>query len=109
MSISRSLLVGVLAAVLGALTACATVASTRVGSGVAEDRLQFRGEVRHIPIEGGFWGIVAEDGRRFDPGALPPEFRRAGVKVEVSARPVDRVSFRQWGTPIEVLSIRALR
>jgi hypothetical protein len=68
--------------------------------------LQFRGEIVHLTLEGGFWGIVAEDGRRYDAGRLPPEFQQPGLKVWVSAKPVPgRVSFRMWGTPIELVHI----
>ena len=66
----------------------------------------FRGEVTHLTLEGGFWGIVAEDGRRFDPGQLPKAFQQAGRKVQVIARRTpDRISFRQWGQLIEIVEI----
>jgi hypothetical protein len=31
----------------------------------AEDEISFAGEVRWISVEGGFFGLVAEDGRKF--------------------------------------------
>lgn len=71
--------------------------------------LQFRGEVVHLAMEGGFWGIVAEDGRRYDPGRLPADLQQPGLKVRVTARPVQgRVSFRQWGVPIDVVHIERI-
>ena len=66
----------------------------------------FRGEVKHLTIEGGFWGIVAEDGQRYDPGKLPREFEQAGRKVRVVARRTpDQISYRQWGQLIEIVEI----
>jgi hypothetical protein len=67
---------------------------------------EFRGEVSHQALEGGFWAIVADDGRRFDPGKLPPEFQQAGLKVRVVAKLAkDRLSFRQWGQAIDIVSL----
>ncbi|VAX34664.1 hypothetical protein MNBD_NITROSPIRAE03-1102, partial [hydrothermal vent metagenome] len=37
--------------------------------------MTFLAEVKWIPLEGGFYGLVAKDGRRFLPLNLPPEFR----------------------------------
>lgn len=65
--------------------------------------LQIRGEVVYLDIEGGFWGIVGDDGRRYDPGRLAADFRQPGLKVQVTARAERaRVSFRMWGTPITI-------
>jgi hypothetical protein len=69
----------------------------------SEERLEFRAEVVYNAFERGFWGLVSEDGRRYDPGGLPREFQKPGLKVKVTARPVrDRVSFRMWGSPIAI-------
>jgi hypothetical protein len=73
--------------------------------GAGEAVLEFRAEVVRIELEGGFWGLVAEDGRKYDPGRLTPDFQQAGLKVRVSANRAPRVSFRMWGTPIDVLQI----
>lgn len=68
--------------------------------------LEFRGEIVHLAIEGGFWGIVAKDGRRFDPGAIPAEYQHAGLRVRVVARPAQgRLSFRQWGQAVDIVAL----
>lgn len=94
------------------LSAAGCAVPVRAGEPPAADRgatsatLQFRGEIVHLSFEGGFWGIVAEDGSRYDPGRLPPEFQQAGLKVLVTAKLVrERVSFRMWGKPIELVKI----
>lgn len=67
---------------------------------------EFRGEVAYLQIEGGFWGIVAVDGKRYDPGALPREFQQPGLRVRVVARLVQgRLSFRQWGQAIDIVAL----
>lgn len=88
-----------------ALLAAAGCAA-QAGDASPDSSLQFRGEIVHLNLEGGFWGIVAEDGRRYDPGRLPREFQRAGLKVRVTAKVTPaRVSFRMWGTPIDIIQI----
>lgn len=90
----------VLAAAL-AVTHCAAVnGADPVPAG---EVLEIRGEIVHVGLEGGFWGIVGEDGRRYSPGRLPPEFQQPGLRVSVTARAERaRVSFRMWGTPITI-------
>jgi hypothetical protein len=97
---------GLLLAAISGLAGCtpATNATEAPASDVAP--VQFRGEIVYLAFEGGFWGIVAEDGRRYQPGGLPGEFRQPGLKVKVTAKPLrDRVTFRMWGTPIELVHI----
>lgn len=74
-------------------------------TGAGETALEFRAEVVRVELEGGFWGLVAEDGRKYDPGRLAPEYRQAGLKVTVRAERAQRVSFRQWGAPVEIVRI----
>lgn len=103
-----------LAAVLTALTACASViVSAQAGAKdktVTEtERFVIRGETVYLSIEGGFWGIVGEDGRHYDPGALPRDYQIPGLKVRIEAKAaIGRISFRQWGTPIEIVHIEKL-
>lgn len=66
----------------------------------------FSGRVVHVTLEGGFFGLVADDGSRYDPMNLPETFRNDGLRVTVKARRVPgAVSIRMWGTIIEVLEI----
>jgi inhibitor of cysteine peptidase len=68
---------------------------------------EFRAEVVFVSLEGGFWGLKGEDGRHYDPGGLASEFRQPGLMVHVRAkRASERVSFRMWGTPIEIVHIQ---
>ena len=67
--------------------------------------LQFTGTIRHIDLEGGFWGIVADDGKQYDPLNLDAAYRRDGLRVRVEAIPRQRFGTHMWGTYIEILSI----
>lgn len=96
-----------------AVTGCAPVlpvaqaADTQTAAG--PEQIVIRGEVARLELEGGFWGILGADGQRYDPGTLAREFQQAGLKVRVEAKvAVGRISFRQWGKPIDIIRIEKL-
>jgi hypothetical protein len=67
------------------------------------------GTVRHIDVEGGFYGIVADDGRKLDPVNLPEDFQKDGVRVQVRVEELhDRVSTHMWGTIVRIVEIKRL-
>lgn len=69
----------------------------------------FTGTVVFVPLEGGFYGIVGDDGRRYNPLNLPEALRRDGVRVRVKARlPQRGASFHMWGKRIEIVEIKTL-
>ncbi len=92
------------------LLAAAGCASTSGGMdadpGNGGGEIAFSAKVRWIPLEGGFYGLVTEDGRRFLPLHLPEEFRRDGLAVQVRGKPVDMATVRMWGRPIEIKEIK---
>ena len=68
--------------------------------------IRITGTVVFVPVEGGFFGILAEDGRRYDPRDLPERMRRDGLKVKVEARPMTgAIGYHMWGTAIEIVHI----
>ena len=40
-----------------------------------------RGTVRYIPLEGGFYGIIADDGKKYLPLNLPEKYKHDGLRV----------------------------
>jgi hypothetical protein len=67
------------------------------------------GTVRHIEVEGGFYGIVTDDGADLDPVNLPPEFQKDGLRLEARVVPLrDRVSIHMWGTPVRIIEFKRL-
>jgi hypothetical protein len=71
--------------------------------------MQVTGKIAFITIEGGFYGIVGDDGAQFDPLNLPEEFRRDGLAICATLRPVEGVvTFRMWGTIVEIVSIEKI-
>ena len=72
-----------------------------------EALLVFSGAVTYLSLEGGFFGIVADDNEHYDPINLDASFQIDGLRVCVEARKrPDLASYHMWGWLIEILSIR---
>lgn len=69
----------------------------------------FKGKVVFQGLEGGFFGIIDDTGRKWLPLSLPKEMRRPGLVVEVDGTPdPDVMTIQQWGTPLRINSIKVL-
>jgi len=67
------------------------------------------GIVKYITLEGGFYGIIGDDGVNYDPINLPDNFRIDGLKVFFTAiKREDLGSFHMWGIIIEITSIQLI-
>ena len=69
--------------------------------------MKIKGRVVHENLEGGFWGIRSDDGRKFLPvDGIPSRFRKAGCAIEADVEPTDAVSMMMWGHPVKLRSIK---
>lgn len=67
------------------------------------------GTVRHVELEGGFFGIVDEQGNRFDPVNLPQRFEKDGLRVKFRMTKLpDQISFHMWGALVKITKIEQL-
>ncbi len=67
------------------------------------------GTVRYLEIEGGFYGLVADDGTKYNPINLPAEYKKNGLRVKFAVREKKGVvSFRMWGKIVEVVKIQKI-
>ena len=65
--------------------------------------------VTYIDLEGGFYGLITDDGRRFLPENLPEEYRIDGLRVAFSADVLDGgAGIQMWGTAVELRSIERI-
>jgi hypothetical protein len=72
-------------------------------------RLVVDGTISFVDLEGGFFGILGDDGGDYDPINLPNDFAIDGLRVSIEARVrSDLVSFHLWGELIEIDEIVAL-
>jgi len=76
---------------------CASCAPTQ--------EISFKGNVTYVNLEGGFWGILSDDGKKYDPINLPEEYKREGLRVQVAAVVKNVVSIHMWGAVIEITAI----
>ena len=68
--------------------------------------VSFVGTVKYIQLEGGFYGIVAKDGTKYNPVNLDKKYQKDGLKVKCQATiKTDTVSIQMWGKIIEVKKI----
>lgn len=76
----------------------------------SENQISTTGTVRFQEMEGGFWGIVADDGRKFDPMGLDAKFQKEGLRVRFKATPdPDRMSTHMWGTIVNLTHIEKIK
>jgi len=70
------------------------------------DVVQGTGTIRYQSLEGGFYGIVGDDGRHLDPTNLPASLTTDGVRVHYLARTrKDLASIHMWGIIVDLISI----
>ena len=82
-------------------TAAPSGESDRVASAV----FQIEGTVVYKELEGGFFAIDSDDGKKYNPVNLSEAFRKDGLKVNVSAQPYEGMSAQMYGTLIEIVDI----
>jgi hypothetical protein len=89
-------------------TASARIKADSVSIAAALDTIV--GTIRRVDLEGGFWGLFSDDGRRYDPtGSLPHATQREGARVKVVVSKRNGVAtFRMWGTAIDIVSCEQL-
>ncbi len=67
------------------------------------------GTVRFQATEGGFFGIVADDGAKYDPIYLPMEYRADYLRVSFAAMVRRNIEpIHTWGTPVDLVEIRKI-
>lgn len=78
----------------------------KFGPPSAANSVWLTGTIRYVSLEGGFYGIVADNGQRYDPIALNPKFAHDGMRVKVQARLLtSALTLRMWGVPIKIIEI----
>lgn len=94
---------------LAGTTGCAQPEARSEGLERAGQDVAFAAEVKWISLEGGFFGLVAEDETKYLPLNLPEGFRRDGLRVKVKGRlKEEAVTIYMWGKPLEILDLKAL-
>jgi inhibitor of cysteine peptidase len=68
------------------------------------------GTVTHVDLEGGFYGIVADDGAKYLPLNLEEKYRKDGLRVAFDSEIVkDAATIQMWGVPVNLTFIEGIR
>ena len=68
--------------------------------------VEVNGTIKYFDSEGGFYGIVADNGKQYDPMKLDKVYCKDNLRVKVSGiAKNDIVSKHNWGTMIEINNI----
>ena len=71
--------------------------------------MKITGTVVYQELEGGFWGIVGDDQMQYEPvSELPRAVQVNNSRVEALLEPADVISFKMWGQPVYIRSIKRL-
>ncbi|MCU0631887.1 MAG: META domain-containing protein [Methanolinea sp.] len=63
------------------------------------------GTVVYMDLEGGFYGIIADDGTHYLPDTLPPSCRVDGIRVKFTGmEKTHGASIYMWGTSLRILT-----
>ena len=66
------------------------------------------GFIKYVALEGGFFGIMTEDGTKYFPEYLEQDFKQDGLGVRVQAKAQEQIlGIQMWGNPIEIINIEA--
>lgn len=66
------------------------------------------GAVSFQDIEGGFWGIIGNDGQKYRPvKGIPKVFQKEGLSVTAEITPFEGFSIFMWGKDVYLINIRA--
>ncbi|MDH7507444.1 MAG: hypothetical protein QHH15_06655 [Candidatus Thermoplasmatota archaeon] len=67
------------------------------------------GTIKYLDLEGGFYGIVSEDGKQYLPCDLSVEYQQDGLYVKFKLKPLeDIVGIHMWGLPVEIVEIQII-
>ncbi|MBN1504754.1 MAG: hypothetical protein JW952_06825 [Candidatus Eisenbacteria bacterium] len=72
------------------------------------DRVVDNGTIVFMQFEGGFFGIIDDHNRHWDPSNLPPEFQVDSLRVRFEGVVTDLATFHMWGRTIELTAIKRL-
>ncbi len=71
--------------------------------------LESKGTITYLFLEGGFYGIITDDGNNLDPINLKDEYKQNGLKVKLTYKErMDLGSIHMWGKLVEIIEIQKI-
>jgi hypothetical protein len=67
------------------------------------------GTIVYMDLEGGFYGLVADDGTKYNPLNLEETFKQDSLRVRFRGeKKTDVMTTRMWGTNLQILEMLTL-
>ena len=74
-----------------------------------ENIITSEGSISYQEFEGGFFGIITDDGNKYKPVNLPINFQKDGLRIRFEGKlNADLVGIHMWGTLIEIINMKKL-
>ncbi len=70
--------------------------------------MKLKGKVVYLSFEGGAYGIIDAEGRKYLPLNMPNQLKKDGAEVECTVRPSDAETMLMWGEPVYIESFETL-
>ncbi len=87
-----------------------TVSSKYPSTEVDMKQLSFTATVKYMNLEGGFFGLVAKDGKHWLPMNLNKTFQQDGAVIKVKGHAVEvLMTIQQWGKPFSITHIELIK
>lgn len=67
-----------------------------------------RGRVQFLNLEGGFYGIITDSGKKILPMNMKKEFAQNGAIVRIKGKVKNVMTIQQWGTPFTITEIELI-
>lgn len=68
-----------------------------------------KGTIKFVKLEGGFFGILTDDGIKYKPVNLPESFQKDGHRVKFKGKlNTELMGIHMWGKLIDIKEINAL-
>jgi hypothetical protein len=73
-------------------------------------QLSFTATVKYMNLEGGFFGLVAKDGKHWLPTNLDKKFQQNGAVIKVRGNAIEGLmTIQQWGKPFSITHIELIK
>jgi hypothetical protein len=80
----------------------ASVSASAPGQAV---EVRAKGTVRRLDADGGFWGVRADDGRRYRLESLPPVYQKDGTRIRFTGRVRGASDLAPWQTVLDLTEV----
>ena len=70
--------------------------------------MKIKGKVVYLSFEGGAYGIIDSNGRKYLPLNMPEQLKKDGAEVVCTVKPSDAETMMMWGEPVFIESFETI-